>query len=344
MAVADLLTAVERSVGIYGSAPTAYLSALARVPDFAIGDLDDALSTGALIRARTMRYSVYSLPPALLAIAVAATRTLATKMNSWRKRIAADYDRLAGEVEAALAAGPLPSTEIRQLVDPDKALGDLFSVLLGLMGAECRIVRARNLGGWRSNRLTYARWEDWVGAPAPATDPAAARAELAARYAQAYGPVTVDDLQWWAGWSAAEAAATAGEVDLAVAGDAAGLLDGVRLLPVWDVLMVAYKDRDRLFPSELAPRFYDRFGNATSVVYDRGSVVGVWDLGKRDDPLAIKVAPVGNWPSRRWREVEEQAHRIGSMISAGDVSIERVAAPVDLTKAKRNRFLSPLGD
>lgn len=342
MTVASLVSATRRSIGIYSTAPTAYLSALARVPGFRLEDLDTALGDRQLIRARTMRYSVYTSPPDLLDLTVAATRSLATRMNPWRKRLEADYDRLAAAVEDVLADGPLPATDIRKAVDPTKELGDLFSVLLGLMGAECRIVRATNTGGWRSNRLTYALWQSWVGSPPPRIDAAEARQELARLYVDAYGPVTADDLRWWAGWNVAETNSAVAGVNLAREGKAAGLLDGVRLLPVWDVLMVAYQDRSRLFAAEHSPLFYDRFGNATSVVYDRGRVVGVWELGKKDDPLHIRVAPVGKWPKRRWNEVEEQAQRIASMLGSESLVVERAAQPLDLTKAKRNAFLGPL--
>ena len=43
MAEPDPLSAVEQSVGIDSSVPAAYMSALARVPGFAINDLDDAI-------------------------------------------------------------------------------------------------------------------------------------------------------------------------------------------------------------------------------------------------------------------------------------------------------------
>ena len=165
---------------------------------------------------------------------------------------------------------------------------------------------------------------------------------LAEHYVAAYGPVTVEDLQWWTGWSVADAVAAATTVDLTATGRASELLDGVRLLPVWDVHMVAYKDRSRLLRPEHAAYFYDSSGNATSVVYDRGSVVGVWDLGKSDDPLHIKVAPVGIWTATRWREVEEQAGRVAAMVGADEMSVQRVEAPVDLTAARRNAFLAPL--
>ncbi len=290
-----------------------------------------------------MRYSVYTSPRDLFFVSVVATRSLATKMNPWRRRLGDDYPRLAAAVESALAAGPLAGAQIRKIVDPDKELGDLFSILLGLLGAECRIVRAANLGGWRSNRLSYALWSDWVGATT-LPDEDEARLELGRRYAAAYGPVTESDLRWWTGWAAAESKTVAAEIDLEQTGDAHELLEGVRLLPVWDVLMVAYRDRSRLIEESLVPFAYDRSGNATSVVYDRGRVVGVWDLGKSDDPLNIKVAPFGNWPRRRWKEVDGQAARIAAMIGAASYDVSDVGGPPSLFEGKRNQFLAPLAD
>jgi len=84
--------------------------------------------------------------------------------------------------------------------------------------------------------------------------------------------------------------------------------------------------------------------NATSVVLDEGRVVGIWDLGRSDDPLTIVVAPFGRWPRRRWEAAEEQAHRIGAMIGAGSVEVARRSDPIDLAGAPRNRFLSPLSN
>ncbi|MCP3973343.1 MAG: hypothetical protein GY720_02485 [bacterium] len=51
---------------------------------------------------------------------------------------------------------------------------------------------------------------------------------------------------------------------------------------------------------------------------------------------------MGRWPQRRWKEIEEQVHRVGTMIGSPDVTIERVAESIDLTAAERNRFLAPL--
>lgn len=339
----DLLKAIEEAVGVYGTAPTCYLSALARVPGFSIAQFDEAVAGSRLIRIRAMRYSVHTFPVDLLNTAAAATRTVVRKTNAYRNRAADDYDRIAAEIERVLADGPLPATEIRSRIDPDKELGELFSVLLGMAAANFRIVRATTTGSWRSDRYLYSRWQDWLpGVDPDELDAEAARRDLVSRYVSAYGPVTVDDVKWWTGWTKAETVDAIDGIDLGREGRTLRQLDGVRLLPVWDVLMVAYRDRDRLFDPSFAPLVHDRFGNATSVVLDKGRVVGQWDLGSSDDPLEIRVAPFSDWPRRRWAGVEEQAARIAKLISASDHTIARVEEPVDLLDSSRNRFLAPL--
>ncbi len=340
----DLLSAVTRSVGIYGTAPTCYLSALARVQGFELDHLNHAVEIDrTLVRVRTMRYSVYVLPLALVPVALAATRRQAMYPNSYRRQLADVYDVLSREVERALTGGPLPAGDIRARVDPDRKLGNWFSILLGMMGAENRIVRATRTGGWRSDRLSYALWSDWLPEVDPHTlDAQEARRHLVEHYVAAYGPVNEEDIAWWGGWTKTETRAAADGLDLQQAGSAVAPLDGLRLLPVWDVLMMSYRHRERLLDPDHARFVYDKQGNATSVVLDRGRVVGVWDLGKRDHPLTITVAPLGRWPKRRWVDVERYAGRIGMLVGTEEVTVDRREQPVDLHTAPRNRFLAPL--
>ena len=87
--------------------------------------------------------------------------------------------------------------------------------------------------------------------------------------------------------------------------------------------------RSSLEPED-APFIYDRCGNATSVVLDAGRVVGVWDLGKSDDPLSVKVAPLGRWPKRRWDAVGAEVERIGkdaAVVEGEDRATQSARAP-----------------
>ncbi len=328
---------------MYGTAPTCYLSALARVPDLTLADFDESIATGSLVRLRAMRYSVYTLPVAIVPVVATATRTLARKTNSYRRRVEGRYDEFVAAIDAALADGPLPATKLRSIADPERELGDLFNIVLGMAAAEFRVVRTTTTGSWRSDRFLYARWKDFL----PAIDPDAledlpAKRQLIERYVNAYGPVEVEDVRWWTGWTKAETLEAVEGIDLSREGNAVGLLAGTRLLPVWDVLLVAYRNRDRFIESSYAPLAYDRYGNATSVVLDKGRVVGQWDLGSKDSPLEIKVAPFSTWSKRLWSDVEKQAGRIVKLIGAERFSITHIDEPVDLLDSSRNRFLAPL--
>jgi len=341
--VDGLHSVIEQSVGVYGTAPTCYLSALARVPDLTLGAFDEAIADASLVRLRTMRYSVHTLPAVVVPLVAAATKSLAQKMNPYRQRAEERYEEIAAAIGSILESGPLPAVAIREAVDPEKELGDLFSVVMGMAAARFRIVRTTTTGTWRSDRFLYARWDDWLpGVDPDAIDELDAQRELVRRYVDAYGPVDVDDVRWWTGWKKAEALEAVDGTDLSRQGVAAGVLEGTRLLPVWDVLMVAYRNRDRFLDPSYSPLVYDRYGNATSVVLDKGRIVGQWDLGSKDSPLEIKVAPFSDWSKRLWNDVETQANRIGNLIGAESVSVVPVEEPTDLLDSSRNRFLAPL--
>ncbi len=338
-----LQSAIEQSVGVYGTSPTCYLSALARSPEMTLAAFDDSIADASLVRLRAMRYSAHTLPAEMVAVVASATRSLARKTNPYRSRVDDGYPDFGRAVTDALADGPLPAVRLRAIIDPEREMGDLFNVALGMAAADFQIVRTRTTGSWRSDRFLYARWSDWL----PGIDPtelgeAESRRELVKLYVGAYGPVDVEDVRWWTGWTKAETLDAVDGIDLAAPGNAMELLTGTRLLPVWDVLMVAYRNRDRLLDPSHAPLAYDRFGNATSVVLRDGRVAGQWDLGRNDAPLEIRVAPFTEWPDSVWDDVAEQTHRIAELIGSPQPSVVRISEPVDLLDSSRNRFLSPL--
>lgn len=343
MREADVVTTVDGSVGVHATAPTCYLSVLARLPELAIADFDDAISAATLIRARAMRQSFYAFPPDLLRVAVAATRSQSRRGNPLPADMDASYETWATRVEAVLADGPLPESRLRKLVDPEKEIRESFAGLLGRMTADCRIVRTAAAGSWRSDGHAYARWADWVPGSNPIDlDREDSMRQLVQRYVAGYGPVTIEDVRWWTGWSREETLAAVDGIDLTANGSAASMLDGLRLLPVWDPLISAYLNHDRLFDPVFSSLVYDRYGNSTSVVFDRGAVVGQWDLGESDDHLSVSVAPFREWPESRWNEVEAEVGRIAMLISAESYDVLRVEEPIDLLDSPRNRFLYPL--
>jgi hypothetical protein len=365
-----VMDAVTATAGIYGTAPTCYLSCAARVCDFRLAALDQELyAKRSAVRLRCMRGMAYIEPLELLPTLFACTgeapdRTL-KRVAKYSGLSQPAVLRLAGRIEEAMAGKP-PMTvrEIRQALGSELPAGNqALQMTVALLGRSGRIVRAVVRGSWRSDNYAYARWTDWLDGPVEPIDPAAARVQLARHYLRAYGPATAEDLKWWTGWTKRDtvaALAALGEeacpmvLDGAAAWLLAGELDalrhgdpeagrGVRLLPVWDTYLMGYgashAGRARQALADDYDRVWDKRGNATSTVTLDGVAAGVWQLDP--DAGVAMIAPFGDPLARRWAEVEAQVARLAAATGT-DLRSERAAGPGRLSGGPRNAFLSPI--
>ena len=161
-------------------------------------------------------------------------------------------------------------------------------VLLGL-GFAGATVRTRPLGSWVSGAYRYAIADEWVPGGLGALDPGEGRAALARRYLQRFGPVTTEDLRWWAGWpvtATRTALADVGAEEVALAGGSAWVAAGdtgdvdepgrwVAALPSLDPTTMGWKQRD-WYLSEAAADAFDQNGNGGPTLWVDGRVVGAW--------------------------------------------------------------------
>jgi hypothetical protein len=214
-------------------------------------------------------------------------------------------DRGAGTVREITQRVPTLRTRVRHDVGkPYEGAFSLGSRLVPGMCALALLIRARPRGTWRSNLYDYAALEDWL--PRVDLNSAAAedaRAWLARRYLAAFGPATVEDLQWWTGLSRVETEGALrvlgfelrevkveglGNDYLMLASDS-GRLAGFAapevpyafLLPGLDPYVMGYRDRSRFLAPEHRAKVLDRAGNAMPTVWVDGRVVGAW--GQRSD-------------------------------------------------------------
>jgi len=157
--------------------------------------------------------------------------------------------------------------------------------VLLLLAAEGHIVRGRPLGSWTSTQFRWSPWER-DGHDLSTED---ASVELARRWLATFGPATVDDLKWWAGWTMSQTRKALGRIN-AVEVD----LDGVpgialpddlepepepepwvALLPALDPTPMGWSRRD-FYLGGHGPLLFDGTGNVGPTVWCDGRIVGGW--------------------------------------------------------------------
>lgn len=310
------MAAVALSLGgIHSSDPaTVYLAAWARLSDFAVEDLEQALyEDRSLVRMLGMRRTMFVVTREGAATMDAAC-TKALVDGERRRQItlvedsgiaddgAAFTDRVAAAtLEALEARGMATATELREDVPELKQkihFGEgkswkgsvgLSTRVLFLLATEGRIVRGRPKGSWTSSQYRWAPTKAWLGGPLPELDRDVTRADLARNWFRTFGPGTELDLKWWTGWNlgttrASIAAVGAVEVEIDE-GIGYALEDDLEtepppdawaaLLPGLDPTVMGWKERD-WFLGDHAAQLFDRNGNAGPTVWWNGRVVGGW--------------------------------------------------------------------
>jgi hypothetical protein len=217
---------------------------------------------------------------------------------------------------------------------PSDTAQTVTSFLLALAGAEGRIVRGSSDGDWTSRRH---RWEPvhavWPHG-LPDIDGESARGELARRWLAAFGPGTVDDLQWWTGWSlrtTREALGRVATIDVDLDGAAGIALDDdsldrdlalpkprprATLLPTLDATPMGWKQRDWFFSAD--PRMlFDTRGNIGPTVWWNGQVIGGWAIAPDGE---IRTALLTDHGAAAASAVDRAAHRLQTRLRGCVVS------------------------
>ncbi|MDX1875812.1 winged helix DNA-binding domain-containing protein [Mycolicibacterium sp. 120266] len=307
-------TVTAALVGLHATDPaTPYLSLWARVPEFAVTDLDEALyQRRSLVKHLAMRRTLWVVAADdLHAVQAASSDRVAANE---RRKLIADIEKGgiatdgAAWLDTACAAvleyldshGATTAAELRAALPelagsydpaPGKRWGGATPVsprVLTVLAVRGDIVRGPNTGGWTVSRPRWASRRSWLGAGATA-DADAAGAALVGTWLRAFGPATVADIAWWFGhtrtWTGkALAAVGAVEVDLHGSPGVA-LPDDLEseppvepwcaLLPGLDVTVMGWFDREWYLDGHRG-QVFDRNGNAGPTAWADGRVVGGW--------------------------------------------------------------------
>jgi hypothetical protein len=357
-------------VALHSTDPsTVYLSAMARMRHPSTEAVSRALyDDRTVVRHHAMRRTLWVMTPEMARLAHAAC-TVALAKTQWKRLakmvedsgIASDgaawAETASADILAALTS--MGSGTARQLGKAVPALTEKiqFSVgstvstqgahgrLLLNLGFEGAIVRGRPNGPWNTSEYAWSVADQWLPGGIAGKDVDMAAGQLARHYLDRFGPATIADLQWWAGWTAGLAkrsltAIGAVEVDLDH-GVAWVLADDVpddvtaqgetrarwiAFLPALDSTTMGWKERTWYLDDlgRFGASIFDVNGNAGPTVWVDGHVVGGWAQRRSGEIAYTLLADVS---PKNVKAIAAHAEQLRELI--GDVRVGvRFPAPM----------------
>jgi hypothetical protein len=311
---------IERLAGLQAQlASSPYLALWARVEGFERAALERALKRRTVVKALLMRATLHLVSGRDLPYydaAVRGARTLTRARGTERPP-----DELVERVVAFTRERPRTRTELMNALGFDSRTQDVheirtYSWVLALARLEHTPECA--LYGFRGSPL-YA--------PLDHEHPPADHAVeyTLKRYLTAFGPATRADISQWSGVPVRDFLPGLERVRLRTFRDERGreLLDLPRaplapadapappcLLPRWDELLLAHKDRTRVLPDEHRKTVIHKNGDVQQTFLVDGVVAGLWRL----DGERIALEPFAPLPRTARRELEDEAARLAAWL------------------------------
>jgi hypothetical protein len=263
------------------------LSLRARVPGLTIPDVHRAIGERSVVVTWVNRGTIHLMRrddmPWLLALTAPTQQAgIARRFKEHGFGLDTADEAVAVVVRALADEGPLKREDLRDRVRAAGYMAEGRALVHLLFHASYRglIVRGPVLG----RQHLFVRTEDWLGRQ-PKVDRDKALAELARRYLAGFGPATDADLAYWAGLPLRDARAGLGAIAGELTHHDGGLVDLTRrapapeklpakLLPLWDDLLVGWKDKSIVAPGEAARVFSG--GMIGPAATRAGRVAGKW--------------------------------------------------------------------
>ena len=338
-----VLETVEQLVGMQSQVPGApYTGLWSRLAGFDPAEPSAMMTDRRLVRISTLRGTIH-LHSAADALAL---RPLCQVVNDrgpfgrsvYRRELAGvEQAELLSAARKLLEAEPLTNTQLGAALLEDFPGHDPATLAWAVRDGIALVqVPPRGLWG-RSGRTTSTTVEHWLGRPLdaePSVD------TLVLRYLAAFGPASVRDAQAWSGLTRlAEVferlrsqlrsfadAATGGELfDLPDAPRPAEDTPApVRMLPVYDNVMLGHDDRSRIVDPEDLRQLVEQNGYKPAFTVD-GRIRGSWSLQPGKAVSTITVRPFGELTDDQSQAVAAEARALLAFL-APDARELRVVA------------------
>jgi hypothetical protein len=312
--------AIERVGALQAQwAPAPYVALWSRLEDFERAALERALSRGSVVKALLMRATMHLVSARdypWLDSCVREARTLARVRGTEpppervvQHALALTRERPHTRPELMRALGYEPRTQ-----DPHQLREMSWVVALA------RLEQTPEAAFWSFRGSPLLRPAEHE---LPPRDEAAAH--LIRRYLSAFGPATRADVSAWSGVPIRDLAPGFGSLRLRSFRDEVGreLLDlpraplasgdvpaPVRLLPRWEEILLAHKDRTRVLPDEYRSQVIAVNGDVRQAILVDGFVAGYWEhSGDR-----VAIHPFAPLPRQAQRELEDEAARLAAWL------------------------------
>jgi hypothetical protein len=344
---ADPLDVVRRLGAIQAqytvNVPVAFFS---RSADANNAWVDDALATSrTLVKTWCMRGTLHAVASEDLALFASAigqqfSRGMAEHWLKHRGHTPESLAHLSQQILEALGDGSLTRSEIHDRIP------ELASLPWAGWGQDMKILvyRGDAVFATPKNGTTscFARRAAWLPhVPFAISDPDDALRELLRRYLAAHAPARQIDFAYWtmAGSARIRAAFKALKPDLiefkiggrddtfyALAADEALLLDAppprpVNVLPKFDALMLAHKDKARHLPASDHKRVYRPAGQIEAVILLNGHVAATWRMKQTARALQISVEAHRKLKAAEKRGIQKEFERLAAFYGAPGLTL-----------------------
>lgn len=314
----------------------AYLQLWARNHALRRGDIEAALwKDRTLVKTSLMRQTLHFIPTdefALYISALRASRRAGVLRVMARCGISeARAEAMTPVILQALANGPCGRSEIVAALRPgaNKAVRFWLENSWGLV----RLPVADGLicyGAGENNEANFIRVDQWLPKLKMKLMPAAEAQKLLLRkYLRAYGPATLGDFSHWAGISMAEVRTLGPQADAEIVEISSGkrpllmmqedvgelepdskLSRSIRLLPNFDVCLLAHREKDHLLSNQHYKRVYRNQGWISPVALIGGEIAGVWGYKPRGKKLEVTIEPFGKLSKVEKDGIQQEAEEL----------------------------------
>ena len=344
----DVVPAMEQVGGLQAQeAASPFIGLWSRLHGFDPDDLRAAFRNRRAVKATLMRVTLHATSARDYVPLVTALGPMHRGSEATTRRGVARPERIAeiARRAAVFAREPRRSVDLRAFVAELAGEDPLDTPLWWWIRRNLPLIHVPEDVAWSFSRrpvlVTPGAWLD-----DPALDDGTAMPydsaveHLVRRYLGSFGPASLADVASWSGMSVAPLRAAATALDrtgeLERFSDDAGreLLDLVgaprpapdtpappRLLPMWDSVLLAFRDRTRVIDDAHRPIVIARNGDVLPSILVDGRVVGLWFAERDGHRTRIVLEPFAPLRAEDQRALEATAERLAAFVEPWESAV-----------------------